>query len=162
MADIPENMLVYVDETGLKKSEAIPYGWSKKGVPLQGLKSGARGNAGNIIGALRANKLIAPCIFEGNCDTQIFNEWCEKMLVPELIPGNVVILDNASFHHKETITKLCYDAGCSVIFLPPYSPDYNKIENYWHSLKTLIRRRLATEKLDLLEVAYNVLAEEAA
>jgi putative transposase len=60
------------------------------------------------------------------------------MLLPELIPGQIVIMDNASFHPKERIKELLSQAGCEVILLPPYSPDLNKIEKFWARLKNYI------------------------
>jgi len=62
--------------------------------------------------------------FEGTCDTALFNTWLEKVLIPNLIPGQVLILDNASFHKSKKSKELVEKAGCKMLFLPPYSPDF--------------------------------------
>jgi putative transposase len=62
------------------------------------------------------------------------------MLLPILAVGSVIILDNASFHRKAVLNTLAEEAGCSVIFLPPYSPDFNPIEHFWASLKRQLRK----------------------
>jgi transposase len=80
--------------------------------------------------------------FQGTCNTELFNIWLEKVLIPELKPGKVLILDNASFHRSERSKKLISEAGCKVLFLPPYSPDLNPIEKYWANLKVKIRELL--------------------
>lgn len=67
-------------------------------------------------------------------------------MIPSLKPGQVLIIDNASFHKSEEIKKLVESAGCSVIFLPPYSPDLNPIEHYWSSIKNNIRKLAAYSK----------------
>ncbi len=68
----------------------------------------------------------------------------DRLLVPELLPGQFVIIDNASFHPKERLQQLVRQAECEVIFLPPYSPDLNKIEKFWARLKHYVRKYLGT------------------
>ncbi len=81
---------------------------------------------------------IAPMVFEGYCHTELVCEWMEQLLLPELLPGQIIIIDNASFHPKERIKKLMAKAGCEVLFLPAYSPDLNKIEKFWARLKNYV------------------------
>lgn len=80
--------------------------------------------------------------FQGTCNTELFNAWLEQVLIPELKPGKVLILDNASFHRSERTKKLIEASGCRILFLPPYSPDLNPIEKYWANLKVKIRELL--------------------
>ena len=80
--------------------------------------------------------------FQGTCNTELFNVWLKKVLIPELKPGKVLILDNASFHKSEESKRLIQSAGCRILFLPPYSPDLNPIEKYWANLKTKIKELL--------------------
>ena len=77
--------------------------------------------------------------FTGTCNTEVFNTWVEKCLVPILKLGQVVVMDNATFHKSDKTRKLIEDAGCKLIFLPPYSPDLNPIEIFWANLKAKIR-----------------------
>lgn len=96
----------------------------------------------NIIGALHQGKYLAPFTFYGSCNTEIFNLWLEKVLVPELTTGRVVILDNASFHNSKKTRDLIEGAGCRLIFLSPYSPDLNPIENFWAKMKKWVRNMI--------------------
>jgi transposase len=91
--------------------------------------------------------------FQGTCDTKLFNVWLEQVLIPELKPGQVLILDNASFHKSVESKKLVEAAECKLLFLPPYSPDLNPIEKYWANMKVKVRELLPkvqkfTEALD--------------
>ena len=81
---------------------------------------------------------IAPMLFEGYCNTELVCKWIEKFLVPELLPNQILVIDNASFHPQERIRQLVLQAGCEVLFLPPYSPDLNKIEKFWARLKNYV------------------------
>jgi transposase len=78
---------------------------------------------------------IAPFRFKGYTDTKVFNKWVECCLVPDLRPGQVIILDNASFHKSKKTLELIKAAGCRILFQPPYSPDLNKIEPMWANIK---------------------------
>jgi transposase len=85
------------------------------------------------------HKLWPRAVYKGTCDTKLFNLWVEDFLVPVLKPGQVVILDNATFHKSIKTKKLIEDADCTLLFLPPYSPDYNPIETFWANFKTKIK-----------------------
>ena len=80
-------------------------------------------------------KIVAPMTFKGYCNTLLVEAWVEQILVPDLNPQQVVVMDNASFHKSRRIRELIEQAGCNLLFLPPYSPDFNKIEKYWARLK---------------------------
>jgi len=80
-------------------------------------------------------QVIAPLTFQGYCNTSLMEVWVEQILVPELRPGQVVVMDNASFHKSQRIEQLIEQAGCELLFLAPYSPDLNKIEKFWARLK---------------------------
>ena len=106
--------------------------------------SGKRFGRQSVVSALKDKKFLAPMCFEGTCDTELFNVWLKQELLPSLTPGQVLILDNASFHKSITTRKLVESYGCEIIFLPPYSPDLNPIEKYWANMKTKIREILPT------------------
>lgn len=91
------------------------------------------------LGALNDGKVGAPCAFEGYCNSELFEAYVEKILVPTLKPGQTIILDNASFHKSVKIRKLIGNVGCKVLFLPPYSP---AIEKFWFAIKHAIREIL--------------------
>lgn len=100
----------------------------------------------SIIAASCLNQVFAPLIFTGSCNTQVFNTWVEEVLTSELEEGKVVILDNASFYKSTRTVELIEAANCRVLFLPPYSPDYNPIEHFWHTLKEAVKRLLPVYK----------------
>ena len=120
--DIPPNNLVYVDESGIELKICKEKGWGKKSKKLVGKKSGKYYERTNIIAGLLNNQSIAPMVFNGSCNTDLFNNWVEYFLIKELKPGQVVIMDNASFHKSQKTKELIESVGCKLIFLPPYSP----------------------------------------
>ena len=81
---------------------------------------------------------IAPLVFNGSCNTKLFEAWVEQFLIKELKPGQFVVMDNASFHKSQKTKELIESVGCKVIFLPPYSPDLNPIEKFWANMKRWI------------------------
>ncbi len=75
-------------------------------------------------------------------NTGLFNIWLKEVLTPQLTPGSVLILNNASFHKSAESRKIVESAGCKLMFLPPYSPDLNPIEKYWANMKNKVREIL--------------------
>lgn len=122
--------------------EDYGYGWNSRGQRFYALKSGRRQGRVNMIAALCNQKLMAPFTVEGSCNRTVFEIWLESCLIPLLKPGQVVIMDNASFHKGGRIEQLIQDAGCQLLYLPAYSPDLNKIERCWFWLKSHIRKQL--------------------
>jgi transposase len=117
-------------------------GWGKKGESLTGKKSGKYYQRTNIIAGYVNKKSIAPMVFNGTCNTQLFESWVEQFLIKELEPNQVVIMDNASFHKSQKTRELIESVGCKLIFLPPYSPDLNPIEKFWANMKRWIKNRI--------------------
>ena len=107
------------------------YGWNEKGARFHALKSGSRGGRVNMIAAWCHGELQAPFTVEGACNRTVFETWLENCLIPSLQPGQVIIADNATFHKGGRIQSLIEAAGCQLQYLPPYSPDLNKIERCW-------------------------------
>jgi transposase len=88
-----------------------------------------------MIAALNKKKIIAPLTFEGHCNKEVFEAWFEQFLTPNLKPGQTVILDNAAFHKSNKINNLAERVGAEILYLPPYSPDFNEIEHQWFAIK---------------------------
>ena len=103
-----------------------------------GYKSGKYYERTNIISGYANKKSIAPFAFNGSCNTKLFESWVEQFLIKELKPGQVVIMDNASFHKSKKTRELIESVECKLIFLPPYSPDLNPIEKFWANMKNWI------------------------
>jgi transposase len=160
LARVADEQLVYVDESGMDARDDYAYGYSPRGKRCFALKSGTRQQRVNMIAALCQGKLFAPFTVIGSCNRQVFTLWLTECLLPCLQAGQKVILDNATFHKGEHITKLIEDKGCEVWYLPAYSPDLNKIEHCWAWLKNRIRKRLKDTN-DLPVAMEHVLAEVA-
>jgi putative transposase len=93
-----------------------------------------------MIGALCGKEIIAPLVFEGTCNKELFETYVRAILIKELKPGQIVIMDNISFHKTDRVKELIESVGCTILFLPTYSPDLNPIEHYWFKVKNQIRK----------------------
>ena len=141
--DVPPQSLVYIDESGIEMSDCKDRGWGKKNEKLVGKKSGKYYERTNIIAGYVNHKSIAPMIFNGSCNTKLFKTWVEEFLIKELQAGQFVVMDNAAFHRSQKARDLIQSVGCKVIFLPPYSPDFNPIEKFWANMKRWIKAKIS-------------------
>ena len=132
--------LVYVDEAGMENRDQYDYGHTERGQRFHALKSGRRTGRINMIAALCEGQLMAPFTLEGSCNRTVFEVWIERCLIPVLKPQQGVVIDNATFHKGGRIQALIEQHNCRLLYLPPYSPDLNKIERCWSWLKARIRR----------------------
>jgi transposase len=132
--------LVYVDEAGVDDTEDYAYGWCAQAERFEALKLGHRTQRISMIAAWCHRQVVAPMTFTGYCNTALVETWVQQCLVGQLTPGQVVVMDNASFHKSTLIRELIEQAGCTLLFLPPYSPDLNKIEKFWARLKHYLRK----------------------
>lgn len=126
---------VHIDECGFAPSVTRRYGYAPRGQRGYGLISGNRRPRTSLIAARINEQLQAPFLFEGSCDTDVFNFWLATMLCPCLTDEHLVILDNAAFHKSPETVRLIEQTGASLLFLPPYSPDFNPIEHDFATLK---------------------------
>ena len=140
--DIAPESLVYIDESGIELTICRDRGWGKKSEKLVSKKSGKYYERTNIVAGLVNNQSIAPMVFNGSCNTKLFEAWVEQFLIKELKPGQVVIMDNASFHKSQKTKELIESVDCKIIFLPPYSPDFNPIEKFWANMKRWLEYNL--------------------
>lgn len=129
-------------------------GWGKKSEKLIGKKSGKYYERTNIIAGYINKTAIAPMVFNGSCNTQLFENWVEKFLIKELKAGQTVVMDNAAFHKSERIKQLIESVGCKLMFLPPYSPDLNPIEKFWANMKRWIK-----DKINQFNQLYDIITE---
>ena len=133
--------MFYLDECGVAHRLYREYGRALRGERIYEEVSGQRRERTSIIAASQQGKLVAPAVFQGACDTAMVDAYFEKVLLPVLPSGSVIVLDNARFHQSPTTQKLVEDAGCRLLFLPAYSPDLNPIEHIWAAVKTRLRQR---------------------
>ena len=143
----------YLDECGVDHRLYRECGRAPRGERIFQAVAGKRRERTSIIAASQQNKLIAPLVFQGSCTTEVVDAYFEQVLLPELPPGSVIVLDNARFHQSPTTQKLVAQAGCQLLFLPPYSPDLNPIEHLWAALKTRLRKDLSTAANPFLFIA---------
>ena len=129
-----------MDETGVTEFIYRENARSLRGKKVPGYVSGKKYKRTNIAAAKRGDEIIAPLEYTGNTDHKLFEQWFVQMLLPLLLAGSVIILDNASFHRKKVLRALAEEAGMSIIFLPPYSPDLNPIEKFWAWLKRHLKK----------------------
>lgn len=141
--------LYYLDECGIDDNEIPMHGWSKKGERSLGEKNGYKKTRLSIIACQNLKKIIAPFCFEGSCSRDIFEVYLNKILIPNLKKGDILIMDNASFHKGGNIEQMLNEIGVTLLYLPPYSPDLNPIENSWFSIKHKIKKFIEFYKRDL-------------
>jgi len=156
--DIDPANIIYSDETGIDDNEVLMTGWSPRGERCNAQKKADRKTRYNITAALNLNLLFAPFVFEGYSNAVVYEVYIERVLLPVLKPGMVLVLDNASFHKSKRIIDLIEAAGCRIIFLPPYSPDFNPIEHHWAAIKNAIRKASENMK-DFYDATVQVLGE---
>ena len=130
---------MYCDEAGVEDTLDYAYGWSLRGTRCLGERLGHRTQRVSMAAAWCQGVVLAPLTFEGYCDSALIEAWFEQQLLPVLRAGQVVILDNASFHRKERLREMVESVGCALLPLPAYSPDLNHIEPLWNTLKARIR-----------------------
>ena len=143
----------YLDECGVEHRLHQEYGRAPRGERLYAEVAGSRRRRTSIIAVAQNAKLVAPFVFEGSCNTEVVDTYFEKVLLPTLPKGSVIVLDNASFHQSPSTKKLVANTGCELLFLPTYSPDLNPIEHLWAKLKAALRRRLPTAKNPALVIS---------
>mgnify|MGYP001826795958 CR=1 FL=1 len=142
-------VFVYVDESGFELEASRRYGYSSKGQRVYGLISGHRRPRTSLLAARLAEGFKCPWLFEGTCNTQLFNTWLEHEVCPLLNDTHVVILDNVPFHKSAKTRQLIQACEATLLFLPPYSPDLNPIE---HDFANIKKRREYCQDQSLDEV----------
>lgn len=140
---IDPTRLVFIDETWVKTNMAPLRGWAPKGDRLPGTAPFGHWNTSTFIAALRHDGIEAPWVFEGPVNGEIFRTYVECVLVPTLAPGDVVVMDNLGSHKSQAVRQAIREAGAHLLFLPPYSPDLNPIEQAFSKLKHWMRTAAA-------------------
>ena len=137
----PED-LVWLNESGIDEFLQRDYARASRGKQVISEVHGRKYGRISVIAAWlsAAKEMIAPYVFNGYTDAKRFNGWLEKCLLPQLRPGQVVIMDNAAFHKSSKTKELIESVGCRLLFQPPYSPDINPIEPQWAVLKRKFRK----------------------
>lgn len=117
------------------------YGWGPTSTRVVGAVPHGHWKVTTFVAALRANGLTAPMAVDGALNGELFYAYVKKILVPTLRSGDLVIMDNLQCHKVAGVAQAIGEAGAQVVYLPPYSPDFNPIEQVFAKLKAELRRR---------------------
>jgi transposase len=143
--------LVFVDEMGTNTSLHPLYAWSPRGERAHCFVPRNRGPNTTLIASMTVEGM-GPCLaVEGATTRIVFEAYVEKVLVPSLRHGQVVVMDNLSAHKGERVRELIESAGCELLYLPPYSPDFSPIEEAFSKIKGLMRKAEARSRKALVE-----------
>ena len=137
---------VFLDETGLNTKMTRLYGRAPRGERLVAAVPHGHWRTTTFIAGLRQSGVIAPLVLDGPMTGAAFRAYVEQALVPALKPGDVVVMDNLAAHKVAGIEAAIALAGASLLYLPPYSPDLNPIEQLIAQLKALLRKAAARTK----------------
>jgi transposase len=132
--------MVFIDETWIKTNMAPLRGWGTRGRRLVAHVPHGHWKTLTFLAALRCNGITAPCVFDGPINGESFLLYVRQILMPTLRPGDIVIMDNLGSHKADAIRQAIQAAGARLIFLPPYSPDLNPIEQAFSKLKHFLRK----------------------
>jgi transposase len=144
--------LIFIDESGLSTKMARLRGWAPKGERCRAAIPHGHWKTFTFVGGLTLDGFVAPMLLDGPMDGECFRAWVEQMLAPTLRPGDLVIMDNLPAHKVAGVRQAIEAKGAELIYLPPYSPDLNPIENAFAKLKACMRRA-AARTFDALEDA---------
>jgi transposase len=143
--------LVFVDEMGTNTSLAPLYAWSPRGERAR-FEIPRNWGANITLLASMTSEGMGPCLaVEGSTTKAVFEAYLERVLTPSLGPGQVVVMDNLSAHKGPRVRQLIEERGCELLYLPPYSPDLNPIEEAFAKIKGLLRKVGARTREALLE-----------
>jgi transposase len=140
---VDPSRLVFIDETWTKTNMAPLRGWAPRGMRLVTKVPHGHWNTTTFLAALRHDRIEAPWLFEGPINGESFAVYVEKVLLPTLRPGDIVIMDNLGSHKSKIVRRLIRSVGAKLLFLPKYSPDLNPIEQVFAKLKHLLRKAAA-------------------
>jgi len=130
---------VFVDECGVTTDLLRRFGRSPRGTRLHDHTPCGHWETHTVIAALRPDAITAPAVFDGPIDNASFLAYVEQVLAPTLRPGDVVVLDNLAVHKQPEVREAIEHVGARLRFLPPYSPDFNPIEQVFAKLKAFLR-----------------------
>ena len=142
-------LLVFLDETSAATNMVRRYGWGPRGERLVDAAPQGHWRTTTFVAGLRSTGIIAPLVLDGPMTGATFRAYVEQFLSPALSPGDTVVLDNLAAHKVAGVREAVTAVGASILYLPPYSPDLNPIEQMFAKLKPLLRKA-ATRTRDAL------------
>lgn len=149
---IDADRLVFVDEMGTNISLSPLYAWSRRGERVLGRAPRNWGKNVTLLASITREVGLGSCLaIEGSTTREVFETYLEGVLAPTLKPGQIVVMDNLSAHKGERVKEIIEARGCELLYLPPYSPDFNPIEQAFSKIKGLLRRVEARTREALID-----------
>ena len=149
--EIDAERLVFVDEMGSNTALASLYAWALVGERARCSVPRNRGKNTTLLASMTHGGM-GPCVaVVGSATTAVFEAYVERVLAPTLEPGRVIVVDNLGAHKGERVRELIEERGCELLFLPPYSPDLNPIEQAFSKIKGLLRKAESRTREALIE-----------
>ena len=141
--------LIFLDECGANTKLARLYGRAKRGERCRAAIPHGHWKTTTLVAGLSSDGIIAPMILDGAIDGEMFSAYVTTLLAPCLMPGDIVIMDNLPAHKVSGARKAIEDAGAKLVFLPPYSPDFNPIEKAIAQMKSFLKKTAVRTKAEL-------------
>ncbi|MGX1097364.1 transposase [Amorphus sp. MBR-141] len=138
--DLDPERLVFIDETWASTNMARRHGRCRRGKRLRVGVPHGHWKTTTFVAGLRSTGILAPMVLDGPINAVAFQAYVEQVLIPELSPGDMVVMDNLGSHKGPRVRAAIEAAGASLLYLPPYSPDFNPIEKAFSKLKALLRK----------------------
>jgi transposase len=139
IGETPVEKLVFIDESHASTDMARLYGWGPSNQRVIGSVPQGHYKTQTMLAGVRLSGPVAPVVFDGSVDGDIYADWVGQFLIRELQPGDVVVADNLASHKNPRALNLIGSAGCRSLFIPQYSPDLNPIEQMWSKIKSYLR-----------------------
>jgi len=154
-AELDPARLIFLDESGFRLGAPPHYGWAVRGEKAPGKSVQGSWETITMIGALALDGFRGFMTIDAGTSAEVFHAFVGHQLAPNLRQGDVVVMDNLSAHKNAASIEMIRAAGAKVLFLPPYSPEYNPIEKAWAKMKELMRRldTLTREAFDVAVAA---------
>ena len=149
--EVDAQRLVFVDEMGTNVSLCPLYAWSPKGQRAFGSAPRNWGRNVTLLASITHRGLGPSLAVEGATTREVFETYLEGVLAPTLEPGQMVVMDNLSAHKGGRVKEIIQGRGCELLYLPPYSPDFNPIEQAFSKVKGILRRAQARTRESLIE-----------
>lgn len=157
LKDVDPDRLVFLDESGARTNLARVRGRCPRGERLLSKLPHGHWKTYTMISAVRTRGPCASALIDGPMDGDTFRAYVTLVLVPTLTPGDVVVMDNLQSHYAAGVREAIESAGATLEYLPPYSPDYNPIENMWSKVKSQLRSAAARTYEALQRAVWNAL-----
>lgn len=161
LPELDKNKLVFLDESGVNIDMTRIYGRSLGGSRCVDKAPITKPQSTTILSSVRLNGETAFTTYQGGTTCERFTDYLKNMLVPTLDPDDIVVMANMRTHHSKAVKELIDELKINVIYLPPYSPDFNPIEKMWSKIKSVLRKLKARSASDLkssVDTAFNLIS----